>query len=197
MRFRETPLHGAFVLEIEPHTDERGYFTRLWCAQEFEQHGLPTRLVQESLSRNLRRGTVRGMHTQLPPSQEGKLVSCVSGSVYDVIVDARPGSPTFLQHFGVELSAEAHNALYIPPNMLHGFQTLEDNTEVFYRMTDFHAPDLAFGARWNDPAFGIRWPIDSDLVMNERDRAYPDFSPAAYERSCSALVNASSEGRRS
>src|SRR6187551_374615 len=124
MRFRETPLRGAFVIEIEPHVDPRGYFTRTWCAKEFAEHGLPDRIVQASLSRNLRKGTVRGMHTQLPPSQEGKVVSCVTGRIYDVIVDTRPGSPTFLQSFGVELSAEAHNALYIPPTMLHGFQTL-------------------------------------------------------------------------
>jgi dTDP-4-dehydrorhamnose 3,5-epimerase len=107
----------------------------------------------------------------------------VRGRIHDVIVDARPDSPTYLRHFGVELSAEAHNALYIPPNMLHGFQTLEDNTEVYYQMTDFHAPQLAYGARWNDPAFGIRWPVDGDPVMNERDRTYPDFDREAYERS--------------
>jgi dTDP-4-dehydrorhamnose 3,5-epimerase len=186
MRFRETPLKGAFVIEIEPHADVRGYFTRTWCAQEFEQHGLPARLVQTSLSRNLKRGTVRGMHTQLPPSQEGKVVSCIRGRIYDVIVDTRPGSPTFLQHFGVELSADAHNALFIPPTVLHGFQTLEDDTEVFYQMTDFHAAHLAFGARWNDAAFGIAWPIESDLTLNDRDRAYPDFDRAAYLRGCGA-----------
>jgi dTDP-4-dehydrorhamnose 3,5-epimerase len=190
MRFGETPLRGAFVIEIEPHADIRGYFTRTWCAQEFEQHGLPSCLVQASMSRNLRRGTVRGMHTQLPPSQEGKVVSCIRGRIYDVIVDVRPGSPTFLKHFGVELSAEAHNALYIPPAMLHGFQTLEDNSEVFYQMTDVHAAHLAYGVRWNDPAFGIRWPIESDLVMNDRDRTYPDFDRTAYERSCAASAPA-------
>ncbi len=184
MRFRETPLRGAFVIEIEPHADARGYFTRTWCAREFTEHGLPDRLVQASLSHNLRRGTVRGMHTQLPPSQEGKLVSCIAGRIYDVIVDTRPGSPTFLQSFGVELTAEAHNALYIPPTMLHGFQTLVDNTEVCYQMTDAYAPELGFGARWNDPAFGIRWPLETDLLLHDRDRNYPDFDPAAFLRSC-------------
>lgn len=186
MRFRETPLRGAFVMEIEPHADARGYFTRTWCAQEFEQQGLPAHLVQASLSHNLRRGTVRGMHTQLPPSKEGKIVSCIRGRIYDVIVDGRPGSPTFLQSFGIELSAEAHNALYIPPTMLHGFQTLEDDSEVFYQMTDFHAPALAWGARWNDPAFDIRWPLVSDLTMSDRDRTYPDFDRAEYLRLCEA-----------
>lgn len=182
MRFTETPLAGAFVVEIEPRPDARGYFTRTWCTREFEAHGLPPRLVQASLSRNLRRGTVRGMHLQLPPSQEGKVVQAVRGRIYDVIVDLRPGSPTFLQHFGIELTAEAHNALYIPPGMLHGFQTLEDDCEVFYQMTDFHAAELAWGARWDDPAFGIRWPLDSDLTLAERDRSYPDFSRSEYER---------------
>ena len=182
MRFAETPLAGAFVVEIEPHRDARGYFTRLWCTNEFEAHGLPPRLVQASLSRNFKRGTVRGMHMQLPPSQEGKIVQALRGRIYDVIVDLRLGSPTFLQHFGIELTAEAHNALYIPPGMLHGFQTLDDDCEVFYQMTDFHAAELAWGARWNDPAFGIRWPLDSDLTLADRDRTYPDFSRGEYER---------------
>ncbi len=138
-------------------------------------------MVQASLSHNVKRGTLRGMHMQLPPSREGKLVRCARGRVYDVIVDLRPSSPTYLKHFGIELSALEHNALYIPPMMLHGFQTLEDDTEVFYQMTDFHRPELAFGARWNDAAFAIRWPIESGLIMNERDATYPDFDSAAYE----------------
>jgi len=192
MRFRETPLKGAWLVEIEPHPDERGYFTRLWCARQFEQQGLPSRIVQASLSRNLRKGTVRGMHMQLPPSQEGKLVSCVKGRIYDVIVDARPDSPTYLHHFGAELAAERHDALYVPPGMLHGFQTLEDDTEVFYQMTDFHAPELAIGARWNDPAFGIRWPLGGDLVMNDRDRNYPNFDREAHERAYRAASAARS-----
>lgn len=186
MRFRETPLAGAFVVEVEPHPDMRGYFTRTWCAEEFEQHGLPSRLVQASLLRNLRRATMRGMHTQLPPSREGKVVSCVRGRIHDVIVDLRPGSPTFLQHFAIELSADAHNALYIPATFLHGFLTLEDHCEVFYQMTDTHAPQLSYGARWNDPAFGIQWPIERDLVMSDRDRDYPDFDRAAYLRDVGA-----------
>lgn len=182
MRFEQAPLAGAYVIEIEPHRDVRGYFTRLWCTREFEEHGLPSRLVQASLSRNHKRGTVRGMHMQLPPSREGKIVQCMRGRIYDVIVDLRPGSPTFLQHFGLELTADEHNALYIPPWMLHGFQTLEDECEVFYQMTDFHANELAFGARWNDPAFAIRWPLDSALTLNERDAGYPDFDAEGYER---------------
>lgn len=182
MRFRQTPLADAFVIEVEPRDDERGYFTRTWCADEFERHGLPARIVQASLSRNTRRGTVRGMHTQLSPSREGKVVSCIRGRVHDVIVDIRKGSPTFLRHFAIELTAESHNALFIPPNFLHGFQTLEDNSEVYYQMTDVHAPELAFGARWNDPAFGISWPLEHDLTMSDRDRNYPDFDSTAFVR---------------
>lgn len=189
MKFRETPLAGAFVVEIEPHHDTRGYFTRTWCAEEFRAHGLPAGLVQSSLSRNSRRATVRGMHTQLPPSREGKLVSCIRGRVRDVIIDLRPASATFLEHFAVDLSADQHNSLYIPPGFLHGFQTLEDDCEVFYQMTDTHAPDLAFGARWNDPAFGIAWPIREGLTMSDRDRDYPDFDRAAYLRDFAEPAN--------
>ena len=168
-------------MEIEPHRDHRGYFARTWCAREFATHDLPAQFVQASLSHNAKRGTVRGMHMQLPPSREGKLVRCMRGRIYDVIVDLRPRSPTYLQHFGIELTAERQNALYIPPWMLHGFQTLEDDTDVFYQMSDFYAPELAFGARWNDPAFGIRWPIEQGVVMAERDASYADFDRAAYE----------------
>lgn len=182
MRFRETPLPGAFVLEVEPHTDVRGYFTRTWCAREFAEHGLPAQLAQSSISRNLKKGTLRGMHVQLPPSQEGKLVSCIRGRIHDVIIDGRPDSPTFLKHFAIELTAESHNALYIPPTFLHGFVTLEDFCEVSYQMTDVQAQGLAYGARWNDPAFGIRWPIDTDLTIIDRDARYPDFDAQAYRR---------------
>ena len=191
MRFVETPLPGAFVVTIEAHRDHRGYFARTWCAREVAGAGLPAQVVQTSISHNEKRGTLRGMHVQLPPSQEGKLVRCTRGRIYDVIVDLRPGSPTYLEHFAVELTARAHEALYIPPTMLHGFQTLEDDTDVFYQMTDFHAPELAFGARWNDPAFGIPWPIDKGLIMADRDATYADFDAAAYE----ARTLATAEGR--
>ena len=180
MRFRETPLAGAFVVELEPHQDVRGQFARTWCANEFAAHGLPTEHVQSSISRNVRRGTVRGMHMQLAPSREGKLVRCTRGAIYDVAVDLRPGSSTYLQHFGVQLDAERLNALYIPPQMLHGFQTLTDDSDVTYQMTDVYAPDLGFGARWDDPAFGITWPNRSDCVILPRDASYPDFDSDAY-----------------
>lgn len=182
MRFEETPLSGAFIVEIEPHSDDRGYFARTWCVREFEDRGLPSTFVQASLSHNRKRGTVRAMHMQHRPSREGKLVRCTRGRIFDAIVDLRPESRTYLQHFGVELDADAHKALYIPPTMLHGFQTLANDSEVFYQMTDFYAPELSFGVRWDDPAFGIAWPIDDGLIMNERDRTFPDFDRATYER---------------
>ena len=182
MRFRETPLPGAFVVEIEPHADPRGFFARTWCSQEFAVHGLATQLVQASMSRNTRRGTVRGMHVQLPPSQEAKLVRCSRGAIYDVIIDLRTDSPTFLRHFGVELSAASGNALYIPAQFLHGFQTLADESEVFYQMTDYFAPELVFGVRWNDPAFDIRWPSPDSVTILPRDAEYPDFSVEAYRQ---------------
>jgi dTDP-4-dehydrorhamnose 3,5-epimerase len=190
VRFEETPLAGAFVVEIEPHRDHRGYFARTWCTHEFADGGLPGACVQASVSHNSKRGTLRGMHMQLPPSREGKLVRCTRGSVYDVIVDLRPDSRTYLQHFGIELTAERHEALFIPPTILHGFVTLEDDADVFYQMTDFFSPELAFGARWNDPAFGVRWPIENDLIMIDRDATYPAFDRAAYERRVQAGVQA-------
>jgi dTDP-4-dehydrorhamnose 3,5-epimerase len=199
LRFRETPLAGAFEIEIEPHRDLRGYFARLWCRHEFAEQGLAAEFVQASLSENTRRGTVRGMHLQLAPSREGKLVRCVRGRIHDVVVDLRPDSPTYLQHFAVELDAQLHNALYIPPQLLHGFQTLVDDCTVLYEMTDFHAPELGFGARWNDPAFGIRWPIATDVTILPRDASYPDFDPRAYVRQyrqqSAAAQRASRSGR--
>jgi dTDP-4-dehydrorhamnose 3,5-epimerase len=132
------------------------------------------------------------MHLQLPPSMEGKFVRCTRGRIYDVIVDLRPGSPAYLRHFGIELTASGHEALYIPPAMLHGFQTLEDDTDVVYQMTDFFAPDLAYGARWNDPAFGIEWPIAESPTIADRDAEYPDFDQAAYEALAGRAVRKSS-----
>jgi len=180
MRFTPTPLAGATIVEIEPSTDHRGYFARTWCAREFAAHGLDSRLVQSSLSRNLQRGTVRGMHLQLPPSQEAKLVRCTRGAICDVIVDLRPDSATYLQSFAIELTETNHSALYIPPLMAHGFQTLADATDVSYQMTDFHAPELACGWRWNDPAFAIRWPITSGVTILPRDAEYADFDDAVF-----------------
>lgn len=182
MKFLPTPLSGAFILDIDPHHDERGYFARTWCSREFESHGLHSRMMQTSFSHNLRAGTIRGMHLQLPPSKEAKLVRCTRGRIFDVIIDLRPESPSFCCHYGLELSAEAANALYIPPLMAHGFQTLEDNCDVAYQMSDEYAPSLGFGVRWNDQRINIEWPITDGVTLLPRDKNYPDFEPDAYRQ---------------
>jgi dTDP-4-dehydrorhamnose 3,5-epimerase len=174
MRFEQTSIPGAVLVEIEPHRDIRGFLARTFCEHEFAAAGLPTRFVQSSVSRNPRRGTLRGMHFQALPSHEAKLVRCTRGSIYDVALDLRPSSISFRRWVGVELSGESGAALFIPQGCAHGFQTLEDDVEVLYSMTDFHAPDLAHGVRWNDPAFGIVWPIDQP-ILSDRDAAYQDF----------------------
>ena len=175
MIFRETPLPGAFVVEIERLADERGFFARTWCQHEFEEHALIPRMAQASVSFNKYKGTLRGLHFQKAPSQEAKLVRVTRGAVFDVIVDLRPDSSAFCQHFSINLDAEKHNALYIPPGFAHGFQTTIANTEVYYQMSDFYKPEYASGVRWDDPAFGIEWP-DDDRVILDRDREYSDFS---------------------
>jgi dTDP-4-dehydrorhamnose 3,5-epimerase len=193
MKFRETPLPGAMLVEIEPIADQRGFFARTWCSREFEAHGLSGAMVQASISRNERKGTVRGMHMQLPPSREAKLVRCTRGAIHDVVVDMRPESVCYLRHFGVELNARDHQALYIPPLMAHGFQTLEDGSEVLYQMSDFHVPELACGWRWNDPAFGIRWPIGESITLLPRDAAYPDFDDYGFRRRLQCGAHAPNE----
>ena len=180
MRFSSLKLRGAALIGIEPLRDERGFFARTACVREFQAHGLRGEFVQSSISSNARRGTLRGMHFQWPPSREDKLVRCLRGAIFDVLLDLRPGEPTFLKHQTVELTAESRDAVYVPAGVAHGFQTLADDTEVLYQMTDFHAPGLAAGVRWNDPAFGISWPHGLGLVIAARDAAYPDFSPDAF-----------------
>ncbi len=174
MIFTETKLPGAYVIEVEKREDQRGFFGRTFCREEFEAHGLNSQVVQCNTSFNKRKGTLRGMHFQAVPFAEAKLVRCTSGSIYDVIIDLRPTSRTFKQHFAVELSAANQRMLYIPENMAHGFQTLEDDTEVFYQMSQMFSAEHARGVRWNDPAFGIEWPAD-ERIITERDRNYPDF----------------------
>lgn len=175
MIFTPTPLAGAFVLDMERREDERGFFARTFCAEEFRAHGLNPRVAQCSVSFNRRRGTLRGLHWQAPPHAEAKLVRCVQGAIHDVIVDLRPDSPTFGRHFALELAAATGRALYVPEGFAHGFQTLADDTGVFYQMSEFHHPESGRGVRWNDPAFGIDWPL-ANPILNERDRAYPDFA---------------------
>lgn len=174
MNFVPTALAGAFIVDPERQSDDRGFFARAWCQREFEKRGLNPRVVQCSISHNVRKGTWRGMHYQAAPHEEAKLVRCTKGSICDVIVDLRPDSPSFKQHLAVTLSGENRRMLYIPEKFAHGFLTLEDDTEVFYQMSEFHAPESARGFRWNDPSFGIRLPLEV-AVISERDRDYPDF----------------------
>ncbi len=168
-------MKGAFVVEPERHSDQRGFFARTWCRREFEERGLDPRLVQCNISFNHLRGTLRGMHYQASPFGEAKLVRCTMGAIYDAIIDLRPGSETYLRHFGEVLTAEDRKMLYIPEGFAHGFLTLQDRTEVHYQMSEFYSPDHARGVRWDDPAFGIRWPAEV-AVISDRDRGYPDFT---------------------
>ena len=174
MLFRETKLPGAFVVELEKHEDERGFFARCWCQKEFEARGLNPRTVQCNVSFNKLKGTLRGMHYQVPPCAEAKLVRCTRGAIYDVIIDLRRGSPTYKQHVSEVLSSNNYKALFIPEGFAHGFQTLEDNSEVVYQMSEFYSPEHQRGLRYNDPAFRINWPIEA-TVISDRDRNYEDF----------------------
>ena len=178
MRFTATSLPGVYLVELEPRADDRGFFARTWCRREFAAQGLSDELVQCSLSFNRRRGTLRGLHYQVEPHAEDKLVRCTHGAIHDVVVDLRPGSPTFCRYVAVQLAATTHRALYVPRGCAHGFQTLADDTQVFYQMSEFHAPGAGRGVRWNDPRFGIVWPV-ADPILNARDASYPDFVPDA------------------
>lgn len=177
MIFHLTPLEGPYVIEIEKQTDERGFFARSWCVREFANHGLDQNLVQCNVSFNKRKGTLRGLHYQEPPFVEAKLVRCTKGSLYDVIVDLRKDSPTFLKWFGVELTAMNYRMLYIPKCFAHGFQTLEDGTEIFYQMSEYYAPQASRGIRWNDPRLGIVWP-EADRTISTKDQEYLDLDRA-------------------
>ena len=181
MRFETLGLSGAALVRMEPHADVRGFFARSVCVEEFRAQGLPGDFVQSSISWNRRRGTVRGMHFQWPPSREGKLIRCLRGAIHDVLLDLRPGEPTYLKHRAVVLDQDNRDAVFIPAGVAHGFQTLADDCEILYQMTEFHAPALAAGVRWNDPAFSIQWPLGKDLVIAERDAAYPDFDRQGFE----------------
>lgn len=177
LKFANTGLPGAFVIEPEFLADERGFFARTWCAREFADHGLKHVFVQGNISFNRRTGTLRGLHYQTPPHEEAKLVRCTAGAICDVIVDLRPDSPAYLKNFAVELTQENHKMLYVPEGCAHGFQTLADGTEVLYHMSEFYSPECSAGHRWNDPAFGIDWPLEVS-VISERDSSYASFSPA-------------------
>ena len=174
MKFTPTTIHGVWLIEPERISDERGFFARTWCGRDFEERGLNPRLEQCNVSFNHRKGTLRGMHWQRAPFGECKLVRCTQGSIFDVVVDLRVESATYRQWIGVELSAENRTSFYIPEGCGHGFQTLCDNAEVFYQMSQFFQAESASGVRWNDPAFGIRWPHAEPRHLSPRDAAYPD-----------------------
>jgi dTDP-4-dehydrorhamnose 3,5-epimerase len=174
MKFAETALSGAHLITMEAAEDERGYFARTFCRREFEVRGLNREFAQCSISHNSKKGTLRGMHFQVDPAAEVKLVHCVRGSIYDVIIDLRPDSESYCRWIGVELSASNLKLLYVPEGFAHGFQTLEDETTVYYHISAFYDPQTARGVRWDDPAFGINWPY-SDPVISDKDRRLPDF----------------------
>lgn len=177
MLFSETTLPGSFLISLDPREDERGFFARVFCEREFRDRGLESRVAQCSISSNRRKHTLRGMHWQAAPYAETKVIRCTRGSIFDVMIDLRRNSPTFLRHYGVVLSDVNRKMVYIPEGFAHGFLTLQEDTEVFYQMSQFYSPDHARGARWNDPAFGIAWPVTTGLTMHHRDRSYPDFQP--------------------
>lgn len=175
MIFSETPIPGAFVIEPTRIEDHRGFFARIWCTHELEQQGLETRLVQSNVGFSLRKGTLRGLHFQEPPHAEVKIVRCTKGSVFDVIVDLRPESPTYTRWFGSELSADNCTMLYIPQGCAQGYITLVDNTEIYYHTSDFYHPKSASGIRFDDPEFGIVWPVEISII-SQQDRQWPDYS---------------------
>lgn len=177
MIFEETPLKGAFTIELEKRGDDRGFFARVFCVNEFAEHDLSTRFVQVNNSRSAQKGTLRGMHYQLAPKAETKLVRCIHGALYDMILDLREGSPTFGQSFGAELSADNRRMMYVPKGFAHGFLTLTEDAEALYFADEFYAPELERIVRFDDPRFGIEWPA-APVVMSEKDKGAPDFDPA-------------------
>ena len=171
MRFQATPLEGAYFLELDRLEDERGFFARSFCQEEFERQGLKPAIAQCNISWNRKRGTLRGLHYQAAPHEEAKVVRCTRGAIWDVIVDLRASSPTWVRWYAAELNAENRRALYVPEGFAHGFQTLADDSEVLYQMSEFYHPELARGVRWDDPKLGINWPLP-DPILSARDRSY-------------------------
>jgi dTDP-4-dehydrorhamnose 3,5-epimerase len=171
MIFTETALPGAYIIDIEPRTDSRGFFARAFCQKEFAAHGLKPVIAQANLAFNLKKGTLRGMHFQFPPMAETKLVRCTRGAILDIIVDLRPESPTYLQHIAVELNQENYRALYVPERFAHGYQALEDKTETSYQVGEFYGPGFEGGLLYNDPRLGLEWPLPVS-VISEKDQAF-------------------------
>jgi dTDP-4-dehydrorhamnose 3,5-epimerase len=180
MNFTRTTVCMSFVIDLERRSDQRGFFARTWCQKEFQAQGLSARVVQMSMSYNARKGTLRGMHYQLHPHEETRIVSCTRGAIYDVVLDLRCDSPTYLQWAAAELTAENHRMLYIPEGCAHGFQTLADDAEVLYLMNEFYSPEHQRGVRYNDPAFNIQWPLAVG-VISPADRTWPDYQRSARE----------------
>ena len=177
MIFVETEFKGAFVVELEPRSDERGFFARTWCQREYQEHGLATNIVQSNLSFSRKAGTLRGMHYQVAPYEETKLIRCTKGAIYDVIIDLRPISSTYMQWSAFELTEENYRMLYVPKGFANGFQTLIDDVELFYHVSQFYSPESERGVRWNDPHFGVKWPDVPVRTMSEKDRNWPDYVP--------------------
>jgi dTDP-4-dehydrorhamnose 3,5-epimerase len=175
MIFTETALQGAFTIELEKRGDERGFFARSYCRNEFLSHGLNANIVQANLAYTKVKGTIRGMHYQIAPHEEAKLMRCIRGAIFDVIIDLRPDSPTCKKWFGIELSAENRKMLYVPEGFAHGYQSLTDDAETFYMVSALYAPESERAVRWNDPAFSIVWPITENLTISEKDRNCPDY----------------------
>jgi dTDP-4-dehydrorhamnose 3,5-epimerase len=187
VNIKQTPLAGAFLVDLAPSSDERGFFARAFCQDEFAAHGMDIRCAQSNICLNLHKGTVRGMHLQLPPAAEAKLVRCTRGAVYDVIVDLRPESPTFLRHYAAVLSRDNHRALYVPPLFAHGYQVLEDDTELYYQMSEPYAPGFERGFRYDDPRVAIMWPLRPRL-MSPKDANLPPVDCVAAELSCAGVL---------
>ena len=181
MKFIETPLPGAFEIELEKRGDERGFFARSFCSKEFEEHGINNRIVQINNSLSEQKGTLRGMHFQLSPYSESKTIRCIRGAIYDVILDMRPNSDTFGNWYGVELTSENRKLLHVPEEFAHGFITLQDDTEVLYFVSEYYYPELERGIRWNDPWAGINWPLDPQEI-SEKDKNHPNFTLEIFKK---------------
>ncbi|HFQ94626.1 MAG TPA: dTDP-4-dehydrorhamnose 3,5-epimerase [Anaerolineae bacterium] len=179
MIFTETHLKDAFIIDLQKIEDERGFFARAYCQKEFAARNIKLNWAQANLAYSKKRGILRGLHFQKAPYAEAKLIRCIRGAMYDVIVDLRPDSPSYMQWLGVELTAENRRALFVPEGFAHGYLTLQDDTEAFYPTSQFYTPGAEGGVRWNDPAFAIEWPFTADLIISEKDQNWPDYQPAA------------------
>jgi len=175
MKFSSVNVEGVFVVELAPAADDRGFFARAFCEKEFMEHGIDVRLIQANISYNRQRGILRGLHWQVSPYEEAKLVRCIKGSIFDVVVDVRPESRTYKNWYGIDLTSTNRQALFIPGGCAHGYQVLEDDTEVFYQVSAPYVQEAEKGARWNDPSFGIEWPINEGVILSPKDRGWDDF----------------------